>query len=287
MDLFNFFKSKKVEELNELEFKVSDNEDVVFFDENTIENKQKTLKNDQKMLKKRSKTLKNDSKFEKKHYEGHRQRLKEKIIANEIEQMPDYEILECLLMYSIPRNDVKPLAKNLLEKFKNLKNIMLAPVDQFLNIKGVGENTLCFFKVLKEIYCRFEKVEIIEEISMKSPDKVAVYCQSRMGHLKHEQFRVLFLNKKNKLIKDLILQNGTIDKAAIFPRELVLLALQIGAGGMILVHNHPSGDPTPSDADIQITKEIKNASNLMNILVYDHLIIAKNAFYSMKAHKIF
>lgn len=237
------------------------------------------------VTKKKLQIIKKDS--DKKHYEGHRQRLKDKFLNNSIEQILDYEILEGLLMYSIPRNDVKPLAKDLLEHFKTLKNVCMAPTEQLSLISGIGANTLCFFKILSEIYCRFEKDNIIKEITLNSPDKVATYCQARMGFLKHEQFRVIFLNKKNILIKDLVLQNGTIDRAAIFPRELVLQALHLGAGGMILVHNHPSGDPTPSQADIDITNEIKSAANLMDILIYDHLIIAKNSFYSMKAHQIF
>lgn len=237
----------------------------------------KDIKTDQK-------TQKNN---EKKHYEGHRQRLKDKLMNNEIEQIMDYEILEALLMYAIPRNDVKPLAKELMYKFKTLKNLVLAPLFQVNQVPGIGPNTSCLFKILNEIYCRFEREEIQEDISLNSPEKVAIYCQARMGHLKHEQFRVLFLNKKNKLIKDLIIQNGTIDKAAIFPRELILQALNIGAGALILAHNHPSGDPTPSQADIDITEDIKKAANLMNILLYDHLVIAKNAFFSMRAHKLF
>lgn len=304
MNWRNFFKVKKIEELNDLDLKLDqldDQHDITFNSSDDIlndlalespspnysKNDENTIKNDQKTFKNKLKSSKNDTKIDKKHHEGHRQRLKEKFMSHELEQIMDYELLEGLLMYAIPRNDVKPLAKSLLRKFNTLKNIFLAPNNQLRLVDGIGDSTLCFFKIINEIVCRFDRLEIMEDISLNSPIKVATYCQSRMGHLKHEQFRVLFLNKKNKLIKDLVLQNGTIDRAAIFPRELILQALQMGAGGLILVHNHPSGDPTPSKADIEITEEIKTAANYMSILLFDHLIIAKGSYYSMKAHRVF
>lgn len=224
---------------------------------------------------------------DKKSFLGHRQRLKEKTLNNNIENLIDYELLELILTYSIPRVDVKPLAKYLLNEYQSLKNIFLTPYNDFKKIPGIGENTLCFFKIIHEIYCRFDKEEIEQQISLGSPEKVAIYCKSRMGHLKHEQFRVLFMNRKNKLIKDLAIQDGTVDRAAVFPRELILKALDLGASGLILVHNHPSGDPSPSRADIELTDQIKKAAHNMEISVFDHIIIGKNRYYSMKNDKIY
>lgn len=280
MNIFSSFfnKKKTIEELNEIKQKNEIKENIEF---------NEPIKKLELNTEKKYKIKKQDNLDEnKKHYEGHRQRIKEKILNNHIESMQDYEILEALLMYSIPRNDVKPLAKELLNKYKTLKNIVMAPTDSFTNIKGIAKNTLCFFKIIHEVYCRFDKEEIDNQIPLNTPDKVALYCQSRMSHLNHEQFRVLFLNKKNQLIKDLIMQNGTIDKAAIFPREIIATALNLGAGGLILVHNHPSGDPTPSKADFDITEQIKKSANTMDMMVFDHIIVGKNKFYSMKTNKI-
>lgn len=220
------------------------------------------------------------------HYEGHRQRLRDKILDNGATSLKDYELLEILLTYSIPRADTKPLAKNLLEHFKNFQNIFLSDKAKLKKVKGLGESSICFLSIIHEITCRMAREEIIDQILLNTPEKVINYCRLRMSGLSYEQFYVLFLNRKNKLILDEPIQSGTIDKAAIFPRELVKRAIDLGAGAMILIHNHPSGDPTPSKADIETTINIQKAANLMEIFLYDHIIIGKNTHYSMRSNKI-
>jgi len=222
----------------------------------------------------------------KEHYLGHRSRLRNKVMQHGPSMLKDYELLELLLTYSIQRSDVKPLAKNLLVHFKSLQTLFLADKAKQSKVKGIGESTLCFFSVIHEICCRMAREEIANEVLMNSPEKVINYCRLRMAGLSHEQFRVLFLNRKNKLILDETIQSGTIDKAAIFPRELVKRAIEIGAGAMILVHNHPSGDPTPSKADIESTINVQKAAGLMEIFLYDHIIIGRNTHYSMRSNKI-
>lgn len=222
----------------------------------------------------------------KEHYLGHRSRLRNKVMQHGPSTLKDYELLELLLTYSIQRADVKPLAKNLLVHFKSLQTLFLADKAKQSKVKGIGESTLCFFSVIHEICCRMAREEIANEVLLNSPEKVINYCRLRMAGLSHEQFRVLFLNRKNKLILDETIQSGTIDKAAIFPRELVKRAIEIGAGAMILVHNHPSGDPTPSKADIESTINVQKAAELMEIFLYDHIIIGRNTHYSMRSNKI-
>lgn len=223
---------------------------------------------------------------EKKHYEGHRARLKEKVMQHGAESLKDYELLEILLTYSIVRCDVKPLAKQLLERFKTLRTLFLQDRATLTQTNGLGLSSACFITVLQELCCRIAREEIAEDILLNSPDKVINYCKLRMSGLSYEQFRVLFLNRKNKLILDEEVQTGTIDKAAIFPREIVKRALEVGAGAIILVHNHPSGDPTPSQADIDSTIEIQKAAKLMEVFLYDHIIIGRNNHYSMRGNKL-
>lgn len=219
------------------------------------------------------------------HYFGHRGRLKGKIMEADIEKMQNYELLEAMLTYAIPRSDVKPLAKKLLEEFKTFAGLMFASNARLMLINGVGEGSRCFFRIIAEICARMAKEEITnEEISLDNIEKVVSYCRLRMGHLDFEQFRILFLNRKNKLIADEIIQSGTIDKAAIFPRELVKKAIELGAGAMVLVHNHPSGDPTPSKADVEATANIQKAAGLMEVFLYDHIIIGRTSHYSMRAN---
>lgn len=221
-----------------------------------------------------------------KHYEGHRERLRNKVIENGPTNLKDYELLELLLTYSIPRADVKPLAKTLLANFKSLQNLFLSDAQKKISIAGIGQSTICFLSVIHEICCRIAKEEIIDQVLLDTPEKVINYCRLRMSGLDYEQFKVLFLNRKNKLIIDETIQSGTIDKAAIFPRELIKRAIELAAGAIILVHNHPSGEPTPSEADIELTANIQKAASLMEILLYDHIIIGKNKHYSMRSNQL-
>lgn len=219
-------------------------------------------------------------------YAGHRNRIKAQLLKHGAHTFKDYELMELLLTYSIPRSDTKPLAKALLVEFKNFKSVFLTPKENLAKVKGMGESTVCFMQVVHEIACRMALDDMRDEVLLNSPEKVINYCKLRMSGLPYEEFRVLFLNRKNKLLFDEQLQSGTIDKAAVFPRELVKRAIDVGAGALILVHNHPTGDPTPSKADIETTINIQKAAKLMEIFLYDHIIVGKNNHYSMRANNL-
>jgi DNA repair protein RadC len=272
--LKELFGKNKIKELNENELKLSD---------------EKKLLKEIKFVKSKdlkfvaTKSLKEKQQISRKHYEGHRSRLRERVLKDS-EVLQDYELLEALLTFSIPRADVKPLAKELLDKFKTFSNVLGKSHSQIESVGGIGDATKYFFRVVNEACARMAREEINEDILLNNIEKVVCYCKLRMSHLEYEQFRVLFINRKNKLILDEVIQSGTIDKAAIFPRELVKRAIEVGAGAIILAHNHPSGDPTPSKADIETTLNIQKAASVMEIFLYDHVIIGRNGYYSMRAN---
>jgi DNA repair protein RadC len=287
MSIKEIFQKPKIKEINENTsifddaMKMASN--IKFDDETSHESSIK------KETKKKEKIDKNDDVLKKdiiSHNAGHRSRLKEKFLKNGSESFQNYELIELLLTYAIPRADVKPLAKDLLNHFKSIRSLFLAEPQSLKQIKGLGESTIILMRATYEICARISKETIANEVLLNTPEKVINYCKIRMSGLQYEQFRVIFLNRKSKLISDEVLQNGTIDKAVIFPRELVKRALEVGAGAMILIHNHPGGDPTPSKADIDSTINIQKAANLVDVFLYDHIIIGKNEHYSMRTNKI-
>lgn len=219
---------------------------------------------------------------EKLHYLGHRQRLRMRFLQSDTQNIPDYELLEILLFGILPRQDVKPIAKQLLYTFGNIRNVFHADPQQLQNIPGIGESALIHLKAILEVSCRFLKEDILNKPLLDSMEKVIQYCQARMAYLLIEQFRILFLDKKNQLLADEVQQQGTVDFTPIFPREVIKRALETGASALILVHNHPSGDPTPSEADICITKKLAILAQEFNILLHDHLIIGKMTSVSLK-----
>lgn len=224
---------------------------------------------------------------EKPHYIGHRNRLKQKFLDHGPESFQDYELLELLLFFSQPRGDVKPLAKDILKKFNNnFSEILHADRNKLLSIDGVGESTYLFLKAIYEASLRLAKHEISQKPIMDSWKKVLQYCQDLMAYEKNEQFRLLFLDKKNMLIADELQQKGTVDQTPIYVREVVKRSLEIAASAIIMVHNHPSGDPTPSAADIKITRLIKTAIEPLGIKLHDHLIIGKEGHVSMRSMKL-
>lgn len=200
-----------------------------------------------------------------KPHDGHRKRLRERFLAGGGKAFPDYELLELLLCGVLPRGDVKPLAKDLLAQCGSLSGILHADLEKLKSIPGVGESTIVALKVIHEVACRFVREEANTQPFMQSWQTIIDYCRARMSHLTVEQFRLLFLDHKNKLIADEVQQQGTIDRTPIFPREVVKRTLELGATGVIMVHNHPSGDPTPSQADIDITHKIIKASQELDI----------------------
>jgi len=219
---------------------------------------------------------------EKPHYEGHRARLKARFIDAGAASLADYELLELLLFMAIPRRDVKPLAKDLLKHFGDLGAVFAASIDDLTEVDGMSESAAVALKTVEAAALRLAKTAVDKKPVFSSWARLLDYCHTAMAREKVEQFRVLYLNRKNALIADEVHQQGTVDQSAVFPREIVKRALAHGATAIILVHNHPSGDPTPSEADIVLTNEIMQTMGPLGIVVHDHLIIAKSGHTSFK-----
>lgn len=221
---------------------------------------------------------------EKPHYLGHRQRLRTRFMETQGRGMPDYEILELLLFSCKPQGDVKPLAKEMIARFGSLGKVLSAESAQLLDVNGVGENTVAVLKVVRESGLRLLKEEAKDAPVLQSWKSLLDYCRAAMGHEKKEQFRILFLNHKFMLTADEVQQEGTVDHTPVYPREVIRRALELHAAAIILVHNHPSGDPKPSQEDIEITRQIAQAGATMGINLHDHLIIAGHKHYSFASN---
>lgn len=217
---------------------------------------------------------------------GHRKRLRERFLKGGEKAIPDYELIELLLFGVIPREDVKPLAKKLLQDCGGLSGLLQADREKLRSIPGVGDATIVMLKAIHEAACRLVKQEINTQTILHSWPTVIDYCRARMSHLNVEQFRLLFLDQKNKIIADEVQQQGTINRAPLFPREVVKRSLELGATSLIMVHNHPSGDPTPSQADIDITRKVIKAVTELDIRVLDHLIIGRFGHTSLRAQRL-
>jgi DNA repair protein RadC len=219
---------------------------------------------------------------EKPHHLGHRDRLRERFASAGPDALPDYELLELLLFRLIPRVDTKPIAKALLARFGSLAEVLGTPVGLLQEVKGIGPAVALDLKIVAATAQRMARGEILGRELLSSWTQVLDYCRSVMAFEQREQFRILFLDKKNALIADEVQQTGTVDHTPVYPREVVKRALELSATAIILVHNHPSGDPTPSRADIEMTKEIIEAGKRLGISVHDHIIIGKKGYSSMK-----
>jgi DNA repair protein RadC len=216
------------------------------------------------------------------HYHGHRDRLRARFSQGGADALPDYELLELVLFNTILRIDVKPIAKDLIARFKSFAGVVSAPPDK-LDEAGVNEKTIHLLKLIEASAARLARQTVLNHDVISSWTKLIDYCRIVMAHEPIEQFRVLFLDKKNNLVKDEVQQRGTIDHTPVYPREIVKRALELGASSLILVHNHPTGDPTPSRADIEMTKEIAAAARALRISIHDHLVIGKNGHASFRA----
>ncbi len=216
------------------------------------------------------------------HYTGHRQRLRERFVSSGPNALQDYELLELLLFTAIPRRDVKPLAKLLLSRFNSLPELMSAPHAMLTQVEGISENTATTIKTTYAIADRMIKQEIMQKPLLNNWTRLMDYCHMTMAHEKKEHFRILFLNKKNELIADEIQGSGTVDHTPAYPREIMKRALELGATALILMHNHPSGDPKPSRADIEMTIQIIAAAKPFEIRIHDHIIIAHNGHTSFR-----
>jgi DNA repair protein RadC len=218
---------------------------------------------------------------------GHRERMRMRILKSGASSLADYEILEMLLYAAIPRQDTKPLAKTLLSEFGSLYKVLSAEPHELRRIDKVGDAVIATLKVAETLGQKLLRREVEQKNVLSSWQALQDYCQVVMGDKKIEHFRILFLNNKNHLISDEVQQSGTVNHTAVYPREIVKRALELGATSLILVHNHPSGDTTPSRADIEMTKEIVRAASALNIKIHDHLIVSSAEQTSMKSLGLF
>ncbi|WP_416877878.1 RadC family protein [Litorimonas sp.] len=219
---------------------------------------------------------------DKPHYLAHRDRQRAKFAASGGDSFADYELLELFLFNSIPRRDVKPIAKDLLKTFGNLGEVCAAPLHRLTEIRGIGEKTALDLKLLHAASVRMGRESVLGRPILSSWTALLDYCRSAMQFEPVEQFRVLFLDRKNRLIADEVLGRGTIDRAPVYPREIIKRALALESTAIILAHNHPSGDPTPSQSDITMTNEVIASAKAMGVVVHDHLIIGRENVVSFK-----
>jgi len=220
------------------------------------------------------------------HFHGHRERLKARFHDTGAEALADYELLELLLFQAVPRRDTKPLAKALLARFGSFSEVLTAPEAQLREMPGIGEGVIHHLKLVTAAAQRFARDRISERALLDSWAAVIDYCRAAMAYESIEQFRILFLNKKNQLIADEVQGSGTVDHTPVYPREVVKRALELSATALILVHNHPSGDPTPSSADIQMTKSIVDIAKPLGIAVHDHIIVGKSGHVSFRGLRL-
>jgi DNA repair protein RadC len=213
---------------------------------------------------------------------GHRARLRERA-AISFAALPDYELLELLLARSLPRGDIKPIAKRLLARFGALAGVLGAPLEDLKTVKGVGQAAALDLKLLHEATARMGRAEVRKRTVIASWTALLAYARVAMAGAPREQFRVLFLDKKNQLIADEVMNEGTVDHAPVYPREVMRRALELSASAVILAHNHPSGDPTPSRADVDMTRLIVAAARSLDITVHDHIIVGRDGVASLKA----
>jgi len=216
----------------------------------------------------------------------HRKRIKERFRNQGLEPFREYEALELMLTYAIARKDLKPLAKALIKRFGTFQKVLEAPLDELTQVDGMGEHAALLIKLFRDLTQYYLRRTILKRAIISSPADLVTYCTSAMAHLTDEQFRVVYLNAKNEVIKDEIVQEGTIDQTAVYPRKIIEQALQKKAVALILVHNHPSGNPEPSAQDRQLTAAIISAAATMDIRVHDHIIIGRSGYRSFREEGI-
>ena len=234
-----------------------------------------------------SDTPPSSSSHDKPHHLEHRKRLRTRFMKDMGAHMEDYELLEFLLCQTIPRRDVKPLAKSLISEFGSFGAVISADPARLAAVSGLGDASIAGLKLVQQASLRLLKQDIEGAHVLSSWDAVLDYCRAAMGREKIEQFRLLFLDNRNRLIADEVQQRGTINHTPLYPREVVKRALELGASALIMVHNHPSGDPTPSGDDIAMTIEVRDALSKVDVRLHDHLVIAKSDFRSMKSDGYF
>jgi DNA repair protein RadC len=217
------------------------------------------------------------------HYAGHRKRLRARFLASDGDGLADYELLELILAQAIPRVDTKPLAKQLIQRFGGFAEVINAEANALAKIDGIGDAAVTGLKIIRATALRHARQELMGRPVIASWDKLIDYCMAAMAHSPIEEFRLLFLDKRNALIADEVQQHGTVDYTTLYPREVMKRALELGASAIIMVHNHPSGDPTPSEPDIAMTREVGEAAEKLGIALYDHLVIGKGSHASFRS----
>ena len=221
------------------------------------------------------------------HHLGHRERLRDRAANGGLSALPDYELLELILVRALPRGDVKPLAKALLTRFGSLGGVLGASAADLRTVKGVGEAMALDLTLLQELSVRTAREAATRRPVISSWSALLAYVKTALAHEPREQFRVLFLDKKNQLIADEVMGRGTVDHAPVYPREVMRRALELSASAVILVHNHPSGDPTPSAADVDMTRQVADAGRALRIAIHDHLVVGRDGVASLKALGLF
>lgn len=220
------------------------------------------------------------------HYHGHRERLRDRFLEAGAQALADYELLELVLFRAIPVRDVKPLAKDLIKEFGSFAEVISAPIERLKKVKGLGVSAATDLKIMQAVAGRMTQDAVNKREVLSSWPAVLDYCRTKLAFDDKESFHVLFLDKRNQLIRGETQQTGTVDHTPVYPREVVKRALELSATAIILVHNHPSGDPTPSRADIQMTKAIIDVAQPLGISVHDHIIVGKDGHASLKAMKL-
>jgi len=220
------------------------------------------------------------------HYHGHRERLRKRFRDGGASALADYELLELVLFRAVPRRDVKPLAKALIAKFGSFAEVISAPPARLAEVDGVGELVITELKVVEAAAHDLARGKVRARPALSSWNAVLDYCRASMAFADRENFRILFLDKRNQLIADEVQQKGTVDHTPVYPREVIKRALELSATAIVLVHNHPSGDPAPSRADVEMTKAIIDAARPFGIEIHDHLIVGKDGHASLKALKL-
>ncbi len=217
------------------------------------------------------------------YIQDHRRRLRARFVEGGAAAIPDYELLELILFRALPRIDVKPLARRLIDTFGDFGRVISAPTARLREIDGVGDAVVQELKIVEAAAHRLARARVLHRPVLSSWDALLDYCRTAMAHRETEQFRALYLDRKNVLIADEEQARGTVDHVPVYPREVMKRGLELGASALILVHNHPSGDPTPSQADIAVTEQIRQAGAVLGIVLHDHLIVGKSREISFRS----
>jgi DNA repair protein RadC len=213
---------------------------------------------------------------------GHRGRMRERLLTRGSDGLADYEMLEMLLFFAFKRGDTKPLAKTLINRFGSFAAVLAAPQQHLLDTPGLGTHSVAAIKLVQAAAVRLARAEVMEQPVLNNWDRLMDYLTAVLAREKVEQFRVLFLDPRNRLLADEAQARGTVNHTPVYPREVVKRALELHATAIILVHNHPSGDPTPSRDDIEMTREVRDAARILTVVLHDHVIIGNGRWLSFR-----